>query len=423
MALQLKLSRTQNEITTNLLARLPEGTFYLSAPTVLPNHYFRVPFTLQVDTLPSNVKLTVVYKTSDKPTSLETTILRPSSEMSTIYIQLYQGLNRVHVKSVDGIVDMLIACTNYGTWVHAIGEEIYDFSWVPYINLYNDIMNPFGSRIIEHLLPYQDMLPRVNSLRNIGARLCVKSSITEPGLPTAPETFLTGLLSNTPEVVSALENERSLRPSLVYLRREAEAFGGYDFHVWMPNTCATLWVVATKFWDRTSVHSFKKVSETEVVVSEGENDSQHRFPDPLGEGCSSFDVDDCIAMHTFGWLNRTFFAIGAFGRPFPFDTVIEPCYALGRSTFDCGLIFDNGVLFDSIDDFDPTGDGWVGFPLSRRLDGPHCLDTCIPDMTEITECNAYFPVTPLMNHAFDTDIAMEVASFGEVVCVGGGCPF
>jgi len=423
MTLRFSLSQTTNVRTESLLDRLPDGTFYLDAPTHIPNYFEPVAFELEVDTLPSELTLTVVYKTSGRPAAKSQTTIHPAESLSIVYVHLFQGLNRVHLKSVDGIVDQLILCSNNGTMLYGIGDELYDFSWVPYDNLVTDLENPFGSRMIEHMLPYQDMLPQTNSVRNIGARLCAKSSLAQPGVPSSPTDFLTGLLANTPEVVESLETERSLRPSLFYLRREALAFGGHDFHIWVPNTCVSHWMIATRFWDRTSPHSFKKVTETEVVVSENDTDSQHRFPDPLAGGCSSLTPEECIAIHTFGWLNRTFFALVFFGGPFPFDTVIEPCYALGRSTFDCGDVYDNGVLFDTIDDFDPTGDGWVGFPLSRRLDHPSCLDTCLVDIAEITECNSYFPVTPLENSFQTSEIDMEISSFGTVACVGGTCTF
>lgn len=76
------------------------------------------------------------------------------------------------------------------------------------------------------------------------------------------------------------------------------------------------------------------------------------------------------------WVKLRLRARFAFcGYSFPFDTAVSR--PLGVRLLDSGIPFDSGLPLDSADPSDPfvASGGWLGLPVSPRLDGGHTLDS------------------------------------------------
>lgn len=78
------------------------------------------------------------------------------------------------------------------------------------------------------------------------------------------------------------------------------------------------------------------------------------------------------------------------------------------------LEFDSSVPLDSSEESDPLTDGWIGLPLSSRLDAPSCLDTTISEATLYDDLDCCFdgPETTLaVSSLLDLEATLSITSF------------
>ena len=369
---------------TALKGYVRESNFYLPRANLIPYYYNPTPFILEAD---AGRTFSIAVRVRDgwhRNISSETNLITTGAT-TLVYLRLGLGYNEVEITEVGGDNDRFFATWNtatYATLLYALAKDLYDNVTIDLDGQRSRILANFGSAMVEHLLPYQDMLVDVHVWRVLSARMGLRTSTNQSGRERGVLDWLTALTTTTPILAQTVNDFDTFEYQLprVYA---PEHFGGFDAHIWLPNPCVTEWRTFIRYLNAIpSVYDLVSVSEREVVLDYNGRRERHEFPLPVESACSLSQLIrdlgclDAIAATVMSSIT-TRFLICLSGYPVDFD--VEPCTLLGLRRLDCGRRLDEGERFDTYDDFDPLGDGWEGYTLSGRLDGlpDRCMDSLI----------------------------------------------
>jgi len=155
---------------------------------------------------------------------------------------------------------------------------------------------------------------------------------------------------------------------------------------------------------------------------------RHQFAENFdAPGCSLQDLIVTCFDKVSTFLEMHVRTSGKMCIGYPLDTEVQFCDALGVRYFDCDEELDSGTL-DTVEAEDPTGDGFVGYPLDLRLDGSVCFDT-YPSILHKTPaawddcCYLYgHAVTPLNINFSEVEIDAEVGIDVALLVTAGLSP-
>lgn len=390
-----------------LLGYVPNSSFYLKSSGLLPYRYKKTAFILNA-AVGIKINVTVRAKSHDTSTRSNAYSFVASSTQQIIHIQLGLGQNEVLADAWrrvgPGLDDWVPTGESFygvfntarlATLLSSLGKQLYDNVTLDLTNTRNQILSPFGSKLVEHLIPYQDLLVDVRSLRILSTRMALRASTATPGSQLGVTDWLTALTTNTP-IFNPLTNSFTEYDYSQPLVHQNEHFGGQEAHIWLPNPCVTQWATFVRYVNAIdTVYTMTDLSEYVYRGTYNGAQEQHEFPAPVGFECSLTQMlldlgclDSMTLLINSAIVTR--FLVCVPGYPLDFD--VEPCSLLGLRRLDCGNFFDVGERADTYDEFDPLGDGWEGHTLSTRYDssdpGGVCVDTMIRyvDLPEKSKC-------------------------------------
>jgi len=377
-----------------LLSYLRSSHLYLPRSRVIPYRHAATPFLLETSAAGLYVDITMRVKDHWNGVVSNTVTVITTSTSMLVYLNLGLGSNEVTIDigSTDETFFNRWFTATYATLYGALAKQLHDHVTSGIAAQEQRMLSHFSSVLVEHLLPWQDMLVDVHSWRALSVRLGLRSITNQSGRDRGVKTWLASLTSQTP-IISPMSNPDSELD--YYLQRvyRAESFGGSEAHIWLPNPCITEWLTFGKYIDAIHDHSLQNFTERTINDTVGNLVERNDFPFPVSNRCSlSQLLEDLTCMDsisvsvTSDIITRMCICFPGY----PLDFVVDPCRLLGLRRLDCGGTLDEGEHFDTNDDFDPLGDGWEGHSLSGRLDGlpHHCYDTMIryPDVPEKEEC-------------------------------------
>jgi hypothetical protein len=339
--LSLKLepvNRLHSDVFDSLYGNIAPGNMYLTAPYVVPFSYYKTAFYLTVDTPGSAVRIQVSHrKWQGGDQKVNTYSVVPPIEETQIELYLGEGINDIFISSdVDGETQIRVASSHIATLLDAEAQELFNYTTVIIDETEIAILSPLSVKMVEHLLPFQDLLPDVQTYRSLCARLGVRSLFNEPGSERGVKDFTTALVANTPIIIKELNHAPEFEPLVYPLFTSLEQFGGWDFHVWLPNFCVARWLAFIRLANNVrDVYELLSVSELTVILNVGGFPERHQFShDFSADECSlSSLVADCFDIRcsmVCDVLTQIKICIH-----YPFDLQVEQCMALGAGFFDC----------------------------------------------------------------------------------------
>jgi len=407
-----------NEVYQRLISSILDSQFFRTTRNLLAYKIVPWPFLLEAGEPGRVLHFTINSEGrgyADRTTTTEKTVVS-TGERDTVQIRLGLGKNEITVRANNGETFYGVWNTaRFGTILSGIAKELYDNVTIGLQTHLDQIYSPFSSKIIEHLLPYQDFLTDVRAARILQAKMSIRSIVNSPSSDRSVTDFLTSLTLGTP-IFKELQNSFESFDYSQPIFHESEHFGGFDAHIWLPNPCVTEWVTFVKLMNAIDVYSLQSVSEREVSLLYSGAEERHRFGDNLAESeCSVTTllvelgcIDSLSIQVTSEGQSRWSFEFCSYGL----DNMVERCHLLGIRKLDCDVELDSGTL-DTYDDFDPEGDGWEGRSLSGRLDGMTCMDTLIKHVQvpeKVEPCYKWgMPITPLFVNYIDVETDPEPA--------------
>jgi hypothetical protein len=438
--------RVHQSVLDQLVGEVPSGDFYEKQAISVPYSRNGANFELSVgsDGIGEIHRFTIITN-GERPDGFEASFaVIPPSHVSLVQIKLGRGLNRIKISAGGETKEWVVAATWLTLFHEAIAQDIYKNLTLPLTEYRNAILNPLGSRLLEWMIPFQDLLPDVHSFRMLAIKLLLNASINKTGTSAGIRDIVVSLTSNTPVIaqmpVISVPDEQDVpdEPITNPTPSNPELFAGSEFHVWLPNVCVLQWSTFVDIINNIrEVFSLTKVTEDEIIyrfntefkLGEGFNEDTsvthiHRFQYDQSRCLFSEQPAlsaDCFNVTAFspGYsVESTFFFCAA---QYTWDVVVEKCMALGTKYLDCGNELDVGDTLDTHDPEDPVGDGWAGFSLLGNPD-EGCLDSsqgfADPDVDDVKTCCRSFAVTPLhIGYATPDAVIEELATtlaFGKI---------
>jgi len=358
-------------VYNRLIANVGISEFYLKAPSILPFSANPTAFILQTSLF--GVGLAVPHRVFLNNTLITTVV--PEQASTRVLIKLPQGTSRITVDNGIEHVEITIAATHYATILSGIARELYLNANIAIDNQAAQIASPFSSRIIENQLVFQDLLPSNRAPRTQAAKIAIRAMVNDMATQQGVVDFATALTYETPVIVPTKNQINVFNPAVFPIYRSQQDFAGFQFHVWLPNFCVASWLAFITLHDNLKgVSQLTKISESEVVLIFNGITERHDF-DSESDDCrdqldSFFNCFDNIRsfIESFSTLDMAFCM-----SAYPFDVLVE--VPMGFRLLDSGNQWDSSLELDTIDEYDPTGNGFVGYSLVGRFDGGHCLDS------------------------------------------------
>jgi len=393
----------QEDVYQRLLDRLPVSDWYLRAPTTVPYSQNPTPFILKTNRFgagapPHQIRVNGVLQTA----------VVPERERSRVLLRLPLGQVEVIVDNGFEYSQLMMATSNLAAVLSGIAKEIY-------LNVRkkiddNDaaIRSPFGARMIEHHLAFQDLLPAHRAPRTQAAKMAIRAMIqgfgTEPGV----KDFVTALAYSSPEFVDMEAEREHFDPKVYPIIRKSHDFSGVEIHIWVPNLCVFSWLTFIRVVDNVdAAWQLTHVTENQVTLTVNGVEERHVF-DADSEACvdSLRQLIDCLdGIHAYAeWKVSSSVAVCA--ASYPFDMLVEEPLGIG-DRFDTGELVDEaGFELDGFNELDPTFNGWEGESLVDRFDGDHCLDTFgnATTVDDLACCWEGQAVTGQLHTGFDVNI-------------------
>jgi hypothetical protein len=289
------------------------------------------------------------------------TVIIPMTKLSLIAIQLGLGENWIEITQGTSIFRYLVFATRLAGIATTISKVIYDSSGRQLEELRSDLLAPISSRLLEHTLPYADLIPSARVLKVMGVRGSTLARLLHPASEFGLRTLLDAIVGNTSNIqdVPTYPDEVDPADDPSYLREQRFA---KDAFAWLPNRD----VIRREALVRLAVNMPEVFPLVDVNVREVVIDSPH-MPEEVHQ-FEHFDFsEDLIEQDPDLLLGVSALRSSELAMcvvMFLEHQEVARCSGLGRRFFDCGE-FDAGVDLDWEDDFDPMSDGWVGFPLTE----------------------------------------------------------
>jgi hypothetical protein len=386
----------------NLIANITPGSQFLKAPIVLP-------YTENLTTsfiIEGNVGDVVEIFINNRLQTRRTLTLAQAE----FNLQLVTGRNFIQVKTRYEDYLLLVAATNYATFLRVWAQQFYYYAQVKVDDAQRQLNSRFSLRAVEHQLIFQDLLPPTRVLRTLAGKMAVRSLINETGSTRGVNDIATAISNTTPVVVPTQISLEKFEPAVYTLYDRSHDFGGHEFHLWIPNIAAATWSAFIKLANNLDDDIIKltSVSDTKVSFDYFGQPETHIFDfEDVGNDIVGIitRILDCFFSISVS-IEQTCLADLAFCAWTRFGVLVVDV-PLGIHSLDVGGTLDAGNLLDSTDEADPLTDGWLGTDFSLPLDSGFPLDT-IPSTSLFDDLNCFFePVTSLLGSSM-LDISIEI---------------
>jgi len=411
-----------HSVYARMLDAIKTTDFLIKAPIILPASETGTDFTLTDLTPGIGVTISVDGK--------EYTKVVPDNESKTITINLLpRKRHLVEARDDAGNVSsVLVACTYYATMLSGLADDWFTNVRRDLEDHERQLNSRYSSRLLEHRLNFENLLPRTRSFRRQLVRMGVKSLVNEMTTEQGVMDLTTAATAQTAIVNPVASPKVVFSPHVHPLFSSAADFGGFEFHIWLFNMCVASWAAFIRLANNLDDDIMKllSVKESTVTVDVGGTVEQHVFDfSNIDCGLESILAEfmDCMsAVRAFILTTiSSDYAIEAYG--YFLDTEVED--ALGGRWLDSETELDSGVVLDTEDDIDPIaagGDGWVGTGLSGRTDFAG-VDTVVQRVETLATLSAVYDgpaITPLQTQGLAVEVgqAITTTSDGNIVVVG-----
>jgi len=411
-----------HSVYQRMLDAVKASTFLLRAPIIIPASATGTDFTISELTPGIGVQISVDGKeyvrfVPAQETETHTLILEPSKR------------HLVEARDDAGNVSStLVASAYYATMLGGLAQDWFTNVRRDLEDHERQLTSRYSSRLLEHRLTFENLLPRTRAFRRQLVRMGAKSLVNEMTSGQGVLDLTAAGTAQTPLVYPVASSKTVFAPHVHPLFNEAADFGGFEFHIWLFNTCVASWAAFIRLANNLDDDIMKllEVGESKVVVDVGGTIEQHVFDfSQIGCGLESIlsEFLDCMAAIRAFILTTisSEYVIEAYG--YFLDTEVEN--VLGGRWLDSPIPLDSGVVLDTEDDIDPTvagGDGWVGTGLSDRTDA-HGVDTVVQGVATFATFTQFYEgpaITPLQTQGLSVDLdhAITTTSDGDIVVVG-----
>ena len=361
------------DITSEMSAIVPAGSFYLQSDNMVPRTINNTDFVLETDTA---VPVDIWINNKLVKTHI------PRGKRDVVSLPLFEPPAPNHIKVENGIdepVSLTVTATYITSIMDGLAQQYYEVAGrinEYYFDLWN---SPWSTFVIEWLIPWQRELPDVRSFRSMSLKMMANTMFGESGLDGGVKDFVSAFTSTTSVVVESA-NSTLWQPEILQPYTSGDDLLAWDFHVWMPNLCLNRWHALIGYIHNTSKYDFVRYDENVVMLKQrgAEKYQQHLF-DNTRQNCSFrglLDAMGCMDRLTLaGSMSLTAQPSLCFWAN-PFDMQVE--YPGVGGTF-----FDSGTL-DTAGHYAPDETNVV---LSED---PYDVATAIAAATEIkTDFNAH----------------------------------
>lgn len=286
-------------------------------------------------------------------------------------LPIHGGQNTILVKQAGDTYQTLLVAARYAVYLSALADETFESVERHLIEQFEQHFASFFSiRLTEHQLEFADLLPATLSYQTLLGKFAVRAITSESSTTRGVDDIVSAVTVSTPYVEETIATTDVNVPNPKW--SDAQDFGGYRFHLWLPNTCVASWYGFVRLLDMVRGPDLQLVSATDARVSVNQGGAvQNYYFDTTASQCTNLD-DPCEDDYHIWARIRSYMQVWVCPWSYPFD--VEVTLPLGRSHFDGGEALDSGTLLDSLQETAPP-DGWVGTNLSNRFDSGECLDT------------------------------------------------
>lgn len=387
-----------------LLANVTPGSQFLRAPVVLPyTENLATPFIID-----GNIGDVVEIYINSRLYTRRTLSLTQNE----IGLQLVPGRNFIQVKTGSEDYLLLVAATNYATFLRAWAQQFYNYVLVKLEDIERQLNSRFSLRAVEHQISFQDLLPPTRVFRTLAGKMAVRALINETGTTRGVNDIATAASNTTPVVVPTTVSLTTFEPAVYHLYDRAHDFGGHEFNLWIPNIAAASWAAFLKLANNLDDDIIKltKVSDSRVSFEFQGVPETHVFDfEDAGNDITSIITRllDCffsisVSVEQATETDAAFCAWQYFGE-------LKVDNPLGIHALDAETQLDSGHQLDSTDDSDPLTDGWLGATIGVPLDSGVPLDN-VPSSSlfEDLECSFEPIVTIFSSSLMDATIAIPM---------------
>lgn len=301
------------------------------------------------------------------------TLVRMRLPKSISLIVATDGTNSTTITVTTSIV-ALVADT--------YAREIFNNQTVLIDDIQRAIDSPTTTRILEPYMPWLRMLPTVDTLKTLGAKIGIRSLIHQSGHTAALRDVVTAVTASTPAMEKIKNYAGDWLPYGRPLYSAQEHYSGSNLHCWTSNLCETRRSAVLKYLSNQSAFTVLRADEDEIAfVDSTGTEVRHRF-DVEGLGCDAFDPNasgSCMDAVVVDAALTRIVTVLICAASYPMDLVVD---TEGGSPYPFTPLVDE----DGAGGLDPGWDGWDGFSVTRRFDGGASLDSTGPVESGGTEC-------------------------------------
>lgn len=392
-----------DDLYDSLLEGIPAGTQFIKAPVVLPYLENQTSSFIIEGNIGDVVEIYINQELQNRFTLTLNKV--------EVGLQLVYGRNFIVVKTRFESYLILVAATNYATYIKAWSQQFYNNVVVDVDDTERQLNSKFSLRAVEHQINFQNLLPPTRVFRTLAGKLAIRSLINETGSTRGVNDIATAASNTTPFVVPTQVSTTKFEPIVYTLYDKAHDFGGFEFNIWLPNITAATWAAFIKLINNLDDSTAKllSVSDSKVTLEYLGTVESHvfDFEDPNADIVSIItDLLDCfypirVSIEQITETEVAFCAWVPTG-----DLIIDN--PLGSEVLDFGNTLDSGLFLDNeVDPADPLTDGWLGTSLSQPLDSGTSLDA-VPSVTLLEDLECLFDpnITLLGSSLLDVEIAM-----------------
>lgn len=289
----------------------------------------------------------------------------PERASTVVEISLGLGNVWIEVRQEELLYLYTVFVSRIQSLHQGIGKALYDTAHNRSRTLLSDVQNRFGSRLVEHHLPFADLIASAKTLRTMAVRGSARTAFSHSGSELAVRDMISALTSNTAflrEATNDLYDSQNLYSSGFLHSRGMQKFG-WMAYIWSPSVNAR--DAFNQLTHGVSQYNPLSLDRLNTILSpSGEGQVQHEFlvGDDYVERRTS-DLD--FRMYSESVRTSRAFFIGA-----TYNGPITPtvCSRLSRHFQDCPSDNLDQEDLDFEEDFDPASDGWLDFDLTRNHD-------------------------------------------------------
>jgi len=367
-----------DQIWDNTPFGAPRGTFYQIDKETIPYLPRPTVFRLKTDRLNESIKVWV-ERANESEAGVDTRGLAdeydfiPSSEDSTISLQLGLGKNKILVETSSGVYEsfMLYVTVNdiLTIWLSFL-RDFYTHVIRKIESQKQAINSLYATRLVEPFLPIQDLLPEIHSLRTLATRLSINGFLHSSGTNEGTSDLIKALALSSPVYNQMDKDWFEFDPEGDPWTNLASQFYGTEAHMWIPNYGITKFVTLIKYLAANpSLYEIIDVNEQQIRYMFQGKLHTHTFDlDRYGaDFIQQLARTECFNNIRVGMSINSLMEWRMKGASYTFDLVLEKPIGNARISFDQDLPFDSNLPFDS-DDVDPWSDGWIGQTLCGRFE-------------------------------------------------------